>query len=410
MGLTSAGLEIPTVEELIEGFVEDQRSEIDPLLDVDAESPVGQLNGIVASALREAYEAIAVAYSAIDPDASEGDPLEVLSAITGTQRAAASPSRFSGVRKIRVELDASVTLAAGATCEVFGAPTIRFVTTEAVTSTTAGWYFVSATCTQTGPIDVAPNALSVITTPVAGWLAVDNPTGPVIGTNVDTDAELRDRRERELRALGSSPADAIAARVAAIEQDGERPVLSCQVFANTSSVTDSLGIPPHSIEALVWDGLDEDADDDVIAQTIWDAKAAGIGAFGSSSGTATDRNGVEHVVRFSRPTLREASATCTVTVRTVNATTAFRDALRAIVVEAIDDIPPGAVPTGGSIRHSRLGAALLEQSNVIGVDSMIVYFAGETPPAGPYADRAVAPREKPFSELANVTLTFVTVP
>ena len=410
MGLTSAGLEIPTVEELIEGFVDEQRSEIDPLLDVDAESPVGQLNGIVASALREAYEAIAVAYSAIDPDASEGDPLEVLCAITGTQRAAASPSRFAGVRKIRVELDASVTLAAGATCEVFGAPTIRFVTTEAVTSTSAGWYFVSATCTQTGPIDVAPNALSVITTPVAGWLAVDNPTGPVLGTNVDTEAELRDRRERELRALGSSPADAIAARIAAIEQDGERPVLSCQVFANTSSVTDSLGIPPHSIEALVWDGLDEDADDDVIAQTIWDAKAAGIGAFGSSSGTARDRNGTEHVVAFSRPTLRQAGVECLVAVRAVNATDAFKDALRAILVDEINAIPPGAVPTGGAIRHTRLSSALLAQQHVIAVDEMLVGFIGEAIPAGPYADRAVAPREKPFAELANVDLVFAAVP
>lgn len=405
MPLTTAGLQIPTVQELIAGFVEREREEIDPLLDVDAESPIGQLNGIVASALREGYEVAQTAYHAIDPDGSEAAELEMLSAITGTFRAAAVPSRFAGVRRITVELDASTTLPAGSTCEVFGAPTVRFVTTQAVTSTASGTYPVAAECTQTGPIDVAIGALSVITTPVAGWLSVTNTTGPIIGRNADDDEQLRDRRERELRALGSASVDAIAARIAAIEVDGERPVISCSVFENTTSVTDALGIPPHTIEALVWDGLGEAADDDTIAQVIWDAKAGGIGTFGSVTGDAVGRNGQTKFVRFSRPTLRVAGVEGNIT-----ALPGFAGigAVRQAVAAYFDSIPPGAPDTNGEIKWSLVAQAILTVPGVISVNGILVGVAGDSISIAPHTNRPIGARDKPVGDISAVDITVST--
>jgi uncharacterized phage protein gp47/JayE len=406
MPLTPEGLEIPTVTELVASLVAQEREEIDPLIDVDAESPVGQINGIFANELRKAYEAIAVAYHAIDPDAAEGAELETLAAITGTFKAAATRSQFVGLRSIEVELEAATTLPAGSTCEVFGASTTRFETTSTVVSTSAGWYPVEARCTQAGPVDVAPMTLTVITTPVAGWLAVRNPTGPVLGKDVDSAEELRDRRERELRAIGSAPAEAIASRIAAIEVDGERPVISCTVFENTSSVTDPiLLLPPHSIEALVWDGIGQDAPDDLIAQTIFGAKAAGVGTFGSASGTARTNDGEPRTIRFSRPTLRVVGVEGEISV--VQGFSGI-GAVRQIVVDYFDSIPPGARDTKGEIRWSLVAREILRVPGVISVDLLEIAFAGDVGSAL-FTNLVCGPRDKPVGSLVAVDITGVSV-
>ena len=60
-------------------------------------------------------------------------------------------------------------------------------------------------------------------------------------------------------------------------------------------------MPPHFIHAIVFDGEGADAENNEIAQAIWDSKAAGIGTTGSTGGVAEDADGVTHAVRFSRP-------------------------------------------------------------------------------------------------------------
>lgn len=80
---------------------------------------------------------------------------------------------------------------------------------------------------------------------------------------------------------------------------------------NDEPVTDSDGIPGHSFRVVVpdaiYDALEEkvesgdiDDADDYIAQLIWNCKPAGIRADGNLSGTAKDKAGLTHVIKFSR--------------------------------------------------------------------------------------------------------------
>lgn len=57
------------------------------------------------------------------------------------------------------------------------------------------------------------------------------------------------------------------------------------------------GIPAHRFEVFIPDGVTATADE--IAQFIWDCKPAGILSHGNSSGTATDKDGFTHTVKFS---------------------------------------------------------------------------------------------------------------
>lgn len=152
-----------------------------------------------------------------------------------------------------------------------------------------------------GAIGVATGSLSTIATPVSGWNAIYNLLAGDAGALEETDSALRVRRDQELAAAGNTTVDAIRANLLALNEGSTDaahvPVTSCTVFYNDTDITDSTGLPPHSIECLVQDGTDGD-----IAQTVWDSVGAGTRTYGNTSGTATDSEGNTHTVYWTRPT------------------------------------------------------------------------------------------------------------
>lgn len=145
---------------------------------------------------------------------------------------------------------------------------------------------------NTGPVLALAGTVDVITTPISGWSGVSNLIDGVTGRNMETDEELRLRRLRSLRILGAASVPAMEAR---IRQDVDN-VTDAYVFENPLPTTDGSGRPPHSFEAVVMGG-----DDQEIAKKIWEIKAAGIQTYGNVTETITDSNGFEQEIKFSRP-------------------------------------------------------------------------------------------------------------
>lgn len=295
--VTAAGLEIKTVEQIVDELSARQKAEIDATLNTAADSPIGQLNGIFASQLREVWEVLQVAYNGFNPDAAEGFLLEKLSALTGTTKRPASKSTV----ELSCDLDAGTTLVAGTHfANVVGDPTNRWTPINDFTATTNGVDLVQFEAEFAGAVIANAGTITDINTAVTGWNSVTNVSDATVGREADDDATLRQRREDELRATGSATVDAIRADIL---QDPD--VLQCNVFENTSDIVDAAGLPPKSFEAIVFDGTPPALTNDEIAQLIWDTKPAGMRAFGLESGTATDSLGFFHTIFFSRPTERE---------------------------------------------------------------------------------------------------------
>ncbi len=411
--VTSNGMRIPTVEELIADMVSDQRADIDPLIDTDAEEVVGQMNGIVSSSLRSAYEVLLVAYNAFDPDNVDDARVDALCAITGTPRQGATKSRFTGSRKLMVNLDAATTLPLGTIFEVNGNPNIRVVTTGtlwsdidtdtgSLDSTIAGDYYVNAEAETAGRIPINAATLTVITTPIVGLNSVTNPTDAILGKEIDTTEELLVRREDELAELGDGTPDAIRAHVLAIEIDGDRPVLECSVFVNDGDTIDALGLPGHSMEVLVFDGVGQDADDDVIAQTIWDSKPGGTQMVGSETGTAIDSEGDAQVVHFSRPALTGVDVDVTIN----------RDAVTYAGSQAVYDAWKAyadAIPTGlaTEVQFSQAIAAILKVQGVTGVETIRLRRHGGSYLSA-FTDLPLLPREKATAD-ASASYVAITI-
>lgn len=141
-----------------------------------------------------------------------------------------------------------------------------------------------------GSISVPINALNEIYTPVLGWNSITNTIIGQNGRDLESDIELRARREISQQIGGSGTVEAIRSRLLAVTG-----VSSVSVLENRTDITDANNLPPHSLSAIVLGGVDED-----VALTIWKAKPAGIQLFGNTSVVILDSDGLEQLINFSR--------------------------------------------------------------------------------------------------------------
>lgn len=296
--VTANGLVIPDLTTILAQVSAAQKAAIDPNLDTSPESPLGQINAVFLAAIRDVWEGISLAYNGFNPNAAEDFLLDALCQLTGTTRAAATFSTLTAT----VNLNAGVTVPVGTI--LANAAGAQFETTAVVTSVGSGNYTVPCAAVLSGPVACNAGTLTIVVTPVAGLNSVSNTADAVLGTNQDTDAQLRLRRTQELAANGVGTVDAIQAKLEQYRAaDGSAPITQASVQENDSDATDSAGRPPHSIEALIWDGVTPLMSDNTMAQLLWDNHGTGVQIYGTNaSGTAVDVNGTSRTVPFSRAT------------------------------------------------------------------------------------------------------------
>ena len=147
-------------------------------------------------------------------------------------------------------------------------------------------------CTESGAINPAVGTLTDIITTYAGWDSVNNLLVANVGREAESDTSLRQRWNNSLYTRSVAMVDSIASALLALNG-----VTSATVYENETDSTDLEGRPPHSIEAVVGGG-----DNDEIGLAIWQKKAAGIDTYGSESVSVTDSQGFSHTINFNRPT------------------------------------------------------------------------------------------------------------
>lgn len=320
------------------------------------------LVGIFADRLESVWDVLEDLYQSGDPDQASGDALEILCALTGITRREAAPSRAV----VTVYGDENTVLPAGRVVSVAGTGQ-RFTTLTEVTidESTSGEEdppaaykaTVAVEAEETGPVAAPAGSLSVIETPVAGWVAVTNPEDAVLGRHRETDADLRERREGSLRRQGSGSLAAIRARL--MDLDG---VIAVRMFENSGATTNPDGMPPHAIEALVQGGATDE-----ILQTVWQHKPGGILAHGNVSGTVTDDDGVEHTVAFTRPVEVPVLVTLTVTVADDFPSNGADQIKEAIVSHASE-----TVGIGDDVYASRMYKPVFRVSGVVDVEELLI--------------------------------------
>jgi uncharacterized phage protein gp47/JayE len=143
-------------------------------------------------------------------------------------------------------------------------------------------------------------------------------------------------------------------------------IMEAKVFENDADDVDDYGLPPHSIEAVVYGGLDSD-----IAQIIYKELGAGIQTTGQKVVEVITASGATKAIHFNRP------HPVPVYVKVVGLSTSGDfphdgvDQLRAAIVAYIGDNESGGVSIGETLYHQRLPAVLYKVPGVLDFDVLI---------------------------------------
>ncbi len=137
-------------------------------------------------------------------------------------------------------------------------------------------------CDEVGNLTAPSHSITEIQTPIDGWNSIDNITSGIVGKNIETDIELRDRfsRSQSINSAGTDPA--IRSRL-----------LQVQNVTAVRVISDRIN---HTLNALVIGGKDID-----VATCLHLTRPCGIEMLGNTEISVTDIEGNPHLIKFTRP-------------------------------------------------------------------------------------------------------------
>ncbi|HIG9559612.1 putative bacteriophage protein [Klebsiella pneumoniae] len=282
--VTAEGISAPdyqTVMDTITGYFQ-QIYGSDAYLEPDSKD--GQMVALVALAIHDANNTAISVYRSFSPATALGDALTSNVKINGITRRAATNST----------VDLLLTGTVGTTItngSVRDTNSVVWNLPATVVIGSDGTVVATATCVNSGAVAAVAGSVNGINTPTRGWASVTNPLAATVGVAAETDAELRVRQSQSVALASLTPFDAVDGAIANVEG-----VTRHKLFENDQEVTDSNGLPPHSISAIV-----EGGDATEIANTIRSVKGQGVSTYGTTSVIVTDKYGNPYTIRFSRP-------------------------------------------------------------------------------------------------------------
>lgn len=358
-GLTSRGFRRPTYTELLDALEYKARALFGAAANLTVRSPLGLFLRIFAWMLNILWSVLEDVYNSRFVDTAAGTSLLNLGRAIGL--------RVLGAQQATGYL--TVTGPPGTIIpEGWLAQTTAGVQFWAAAETeigSSGTAKVPARCTVTGPEgNVAAGTITTITNPgaVSGLVSVTNDAAFTGGRERETDEEFRDRYYASVDFAGGVNTDAIRA---ALLQNVEG-IMEAKVFENDTDFEDAYGLPPHSIEAVVYGGLEEE-----IANQIYDRVGAGIQTFGQVAVQVITASGTAKEIRFNRP------RPVNVWVRILNLHTGKNfphdgeERLRAAIVNYIGSQETGGVGVGETLYHQRLPAVLYTVPGVLDFDVLL---------------------------------------
>ncbi|PXG87911.1 hypothetical protein DMP69_10030 [Klebsiella pneumoniae] len=282
--VTAEGISAPdyqTVLDTITGYFQ-QIYGSDAYLEPDSKD--GQLVALVALAIHDANNTAISVYRSFSPATALGDALTSNVKINGITRRAATNSTVD----LLLTGTVGTTITNGSVRDTNG---VVWNLPATVVIGSDGTVVATATCANSGAVAAVAGSVNGINTPTRGWASVTNPLAATVGVAAETDAELRVRQSQSVALASLTPFDAVDGAIANVEG-----VTRHKLFENDQEVTDSNGLPPHSISAIV-----EGGDATEIANTIRSVKGQGVSTYGTTSVIVTDKYGNPYTIRFSRP-------------------------------------------------------------------------------------------------------------
>jgi hypothetical protein len=302
---TPSGIQVQTFQEIYDELAAGYRVIYGSDINLDADSPDGQRIGIEAQARLDLQSFGAVVYQQRDPDFALGQSLNSIIKLSGITRRPATRSQAD----VTVTTDRAVTLPVD---YVVQDELGQSWSTLAVVVLTTGANTVTLFAQNFGAVEADAGTITEQATFVIGVVSVTNALAATVGSDEETDEELRIRRNRSLENAATSTVGGLFSAIGNLTG-----VVDLAIYENDQDTTDVVrNIPPHTIWTIIDGGSVNN-----IVETIAKNKTGGTGLKGSVTGTYAEQlqkpNGdpfvIIHEMRFDRPTLAPLYITLTAT-------------------------------------------------------------------------------------------------
>lgn len=297
--IDSTGLTVKTRSEIVADLETAFRGIYGSDINLDQNSPDGQLIGIIAQQSVDIRELLTSVYNSFNPDRAIGTQLDERVAINNIERRGGT---FT-VQPVSITVDRTVTLqgldanyndvnATGYTVQDDVGNQFILVDTSVLT---AGTHSLNFRAKNLGLVETTVGTIVNPVTVVLGVTTINNPSGALeIGQNEETDTELRLRRQYSVAIASTGYLNGLLAAV--LNLDG---VTDAKLYENVTDATDANGIPEHAIWLVVEGGANSE-----IANLIYEKKSYGCNMKGSVLVEITTESGQIFVAKFDRPTAK----------------------------------------------------------------------------------------------------------
>lgn len=286
-GVTDQGFNKKPREEIVNDMKADAQTYFGDNINLNDNSPLGMLIKLVSYPISLVWIAMEAVYNSSYINTATGKSLDYTVKYLGLERQPATKSvgqaTFSG--------DDGTTIPEGFLIETDSDEPIQFETTESG-DISSGSVTLNIQSVETGSDkNVAAGTITQIVNPISGVDSVNNSSETYNGSDIESDYELRKRYKASVASGGKATIDSIVSELYSVNN-----VQGLLLRVNFTNSTDGDGLPPKSVEAIVYKGLNQD-----IANALLSSVGAGIETHGDISETAEADNGQSYIMYFTRP-------------------------------------------------------------------------------------------------------------
>lgn len=285
--LSADGLTVNSTLEIVASLTAAFQSIYGPDVNVEPNSPDGQLINILAQAVQDNLQLLVQVYNSFGIDSAFGVVLDQRAAISGISRNQGSYT----LAYVSVTVTSALTLIGqdalilDPSAQVFTVADLagnQFQLQSTYSFSGAGTTSLAFSALTLGQIQTTPNTIQTIITITSGVASVNNPstTSDVEGIPEETDPQLKIRQANSYFLQAVAPADAVRAALLGVPN-----CVDAYVAENdTASTVD--GVPAHGLWIIVNGGAPVD-----IATAIYVKKNPGCALIGAQSYTVVRPQG-----------------------------------------------------------------------------------------------------------------------
>ena len=276
-----SGISIPSYNDVYQSLTASFQQIFGSDIYIAADSQDGQWIGVLAQAITDSNNAAVAVFNSFSPTYAQGTQLSSLVKINGLARNV--PSNSTAVGTV---IGVAGTIIANGTVQDSAGNLWNLPANVVIP--VGGSITVTVTALNPGSVTAPIGTINIIYNPQYGWQSFSNTGAATAGLPLESDPALKGRQSVSTATNAVGILESIYTAI--INVPG---VNRCMVYQNDTAVTDTNGVPAHTISAVVDGGTVAS-----VALAIATKKAPGGQTYGTTTQTVYDQYGLPTTVNY----------------------------------------------------------------------------------------------------------------